>query len=188
MRPKRLFSLLVAGVALVGTLGVAAGTAQAADPYPPTSCPTISLTATTVAAGGSLTVTACGYTDGSQVSIDVFSTPVHIATLTAAGANGSVSADVTLPCSVEPGSHHFEVTGTDRQTGAVLKQSAAFTVTQSQACPASVVTPTENSGGSGGSLPFTGLELAAMLLAAAALIALGTTFVVLTRRRRQAAA
>jgi len=125
----------------------------------------IELSTDTVVQGGSLELIARGFGAGEQVTIDLHSDPIQLATATADGS-GSFRLQVTVPVTVGPGDHTIVVTGVDSG----LSAEAALTVTAAAA------------GGDGG-LPGTGgiVPVALVVLLLALLIAGG---VLVIRRRR----
>jgi hypothetical protein len=97
-----------------------------ASPEPtdePGDGPALSLGASTVAAGGTVTVSAAGLEPGGLVTIELRSTPVTLARV-AADATGALRATVTIPASTSPGQHRIVVTDPSGATA-----SAPITVT-----------------------------------------------------------
>jgi hypothetical protein len=80
------------------------------DPPVGPPAPTAALSASTVPAGGTITVTGAGFLPGEQVQVILHSTPVVLATVTA-DTDGSVSTPVTIPADIEPGPHTIELMG-----------------------------------------------------------------------------
>jgi hypothetical protein len=106
-----------------GTGGKKSGGTPAADPAPtaaPATEPTIPETPGTgdpavvdkemYRAGGSVTVTASGYTPGEQVQLVLYSEPVLIGNFSADAA-GAVSIAFTLPEDLRPGTHTVRLAG-----------------------------------------------------------------------------
>jgi LPXTG-motif cell wall-anchored protein len=119
--------------------------------------------------GDSVTVSGCGFKSGSSVSIDLLSTPVHLATVTA-DANGGINATVTIPKTTPSGQHTLEATGVD-PAGKPLVLSASITI------------------GGSGALAKTGTSATAPLTAAGVgLVLIGGVAVMAARRRRAARA
>jgi len=135
----------------------------------PTAAPTASsstprLSVSTVAAGGTVGVTAEGLTPGGEVAVELHSTPVLLAVLRADAA-GAIDTVVTVPASTPVGTHTVVVV--DRTTGAT--QSAPIRVTAA-----------------GGRLAVTGpATTGALLLVSVLLIGAGVTAVTAHRRRRE---
>ena len=119
----------------------------------------------TVSTGGTTTITSSGWGANVQVTLVLNSDPVNLGTF-AANGSGVVTAVVTIPASVDAGSHSLVLTGTD-PSGAPRTVTATLTVTSP----------------SSGSLPRTGAALAALLGVAGILIAAG---MVLSKARRRA--
>ncbi|MEU9241332.1 hypothetical protein [Streptomyces sp. NPDC048385] len=98
-------AVLVA-VPLVGAQPARAETAQ---PYPPPP-PTLTLSATTVPAGGRLGFRGTGFFPGQRVEADLRSHVVVLGVFRA-NANGVVTGRVTIPRRTRPGFHTFELVG-----------------------------------------------------------------------------
>ncbi|MFI6806237.1 LPXTG cell wall anchor domain-containing protein [Streptomyces luteogriseus] len=90
------------------------------QPYPPDP-PTLTLTATTVAAGDDLGFTGTGFIPTEGVSAFLFSKPVKLGRFTA-DANGTVKGTVTIPKWTHPGKHYFRLKGvkSNRSLGAKI--------------------------------------------------------------------
>jgi hypothetical protein len=131
----------------------------------------ITLSATSVVPGQSITVTGRGFGEGERVDLTLFSEPVLLATV-GADESGRFTATVRIPLSTPAGEHTVRAAGSE--SGSVAE--AALTV---QAVPAA---PGAAAPGAGGSLSQTGSgALYAGLGALALLIAGGAVF--LLRRR-----
>lgn len=76
---------------------------------------TVSLSAATVAAGGSLRVSGTGFESGERVVIELRSTPTVLATVTA-DASGNLSTQVTIPASTAAGSHRIVLIAASGET------------------------------------------------------------------------
>lgn len=158
--------LALAGLVLVGP----ASPAQASgfQAYPPTICPTVSVSTTKPAVGETITVTGQNFDPNKSVTVLMHSKTYVLATVKT-DAEGAFSANVKMPAGLT-GSHLITVKGA--QSG----------------CPADPVriliggTPISSpaKGPNGGPPAFTGVDVLGLLLAAAALIGLG---VLLNRRR-----
>lgn len=117
------------------------------------------------APGGSCTVTGTGFKPDSSVAVQILSTPVHLASVTA-DANGLATATVTIPASFASGSAHtIQLVGLD-STGAEYAVSIPVTL-----------------GSTGTALPKTGTNLGYLWFGVMALV-LGVLLVVVARRRR----
>jgi hypothetical protein len=78
-------------------------------PYPPRPG-TLTLSATTVRAGGSVSFTATGFRPSQQVAVVLQSFPVVLGHFRADGT-GTVTGTVTIPRHTRPGGHLFRVVG-----------------------------------------------------------------------------
>lgn len=78
---------------------------------------TIPVVAAVTTGPSSVTVTGSGFPPGTNVVVDIQSTPLVLGTLTA-GANGAFSAQFDIPCSVGAGSHTVTARATTGQTAA----------------------------------------------------------------------
>lgn len=90
---------------------------------PGTGAPKIVLGANTVVAGGSLKISGSGFPAGSELEIELRSTPARLGTVTASAA-GEFTTTVTIPASVDAGPHTVRVTLPDG-----TRVQAAVTVT-----------------------------------------------------------
>lgn len=123
--------------------------------------------------GGEFVVSGGGLTPGSDVTIELHSTPVLLGTVTA-DASGAFSLRVpALPAGVAFGAHRIVATATS-PGGVVRVAEVAVTVPR----PATAVQPA--------ALPATGTDSAGPLAAALLLLAAGGALVVLHGRRRRA--
>jgi len=125
---------------------------------------TIALDKSTVAAGGSVTITGEGFEAGDELTIELRSTPVELGTV-AVSADGTFSITVLIPKSTSAGAHTLAVIQSD---GA--EATAALTVTTAGA-------------GGGDGLAVTGADSMPYVLFAVLLLAAGLGLVVLRRRR-----
>lgn len=128
--------------------------------------PTATLSASTVAPGGTLTVEGTGFTPGEPVVATLHSTPIELGTVTA-DADGVATLAFTVPADLEPGDHRVELVG--QRSGVVV--SVAFEVL-------GVDAP--------GALPATGRMTDTQAGTGVGLLVLGATLVALARRRRAA--
>ena len=122
-------SALVGGFLFVGSVLVSSGTAGAAC-YPPgsTSCVgSLSSNSSTVAPGGTVTITGKGFAAGAKVSINV----CNIETLsTTANSSGDISLPVTFPSSAPAGACTITATG-EGANGKTLTVTTTVTVSSS---------------------------------------------------------
>ncbi len=159
----RLVAGVVAVVAVGVVVGVVAGPAVA-DPY---GSGAASVSVSDPAPGSSVTVSGSGFRPDSSVTVQILSTPVFLATVTA-DANGVATAQVRIPAGFAVGTaHHLELVG-------VASSGAARTVS----VPVTLGPP----GTAGTALPRTGMTWTALGLGAAAVV-LGVLLVVMRRRR-----
>lgn len=144
--------------------------------YPPVQCsaPTLFVSSTTVTPGETITISGCGYGPGQTVTITLHSSPVVLAVVTV-GSNGRFSTQVTIPLDTSFGHHYLEASGTS------AGQTASIAVVVK---PAPAAAHSSSSGG----LPFTGADIAGMVLAGLILVSGGTMLLVAARRRRTASA
>lgn len=177
MRAK-LIALLM-GLATIVCLGVGASTAAAVPaaapaattPYPPPSCPLLSVSTTNPFPGQTITVAGSNFTPSVAVTIEL-DTNVALAHTNADGS-GSFSVNVTLPSDLV-GNHTISAVGTN--LGNCPVDPIQITV-QAGAGP--------SSSSSGGGLASTGVNVLVGLVIALGLVAAG---VIATRtgRRRSA--
>lgn len=177
MRPTKPAAALVGLIIAVFSVLISLTTSAQAAPtatscvggYPPSQC-TVALSASTVTPGGTLSFSASGYTPGETAQGTVFSTPIVVGKWTA-NSSGVVSGSFTVPTSLSPGTHTFQLAGL---TSGVIK-SAQFTV----------VAGSSSSSTSGkSSLPFTGANVMPLVGAGAALVLGGGAAVAVARRRK----
>lgn len=91
--------------------------------------PTLTLSASTVAAGGSVTVVAAGFAADEEVTAWLHSTPVQL-WAGRTDADGAVSQTVTIAADTEAGAHRVELRGAS--TGSLF---ADLTVTRAEGAP-----------------------------------------------------
>jgi hypothetical protein len=157
--------LALAGLVLVGP--VAPAQASGLQAYPPTICPTISVSTTKPAVGETITVTGQNFDPNKSVTV-VMNTKTYVLATARTAADGSFSARAKLPAGVS-GSHAISVKGAQSDCPADPVQILIGGTVSSPA-----------SGPNGGPPAFTGVDILGLLLAAAALVGLG---VLLNRRR-----
>ena len=129
----------------------------------------LTISPTSVHAGGSLTIDASGWQGSSSVTITLHSDPVVLGTVSA-DASGNVHATVTVPAATAPGAHTIVATGTGA-SGSPQEASTGVTVMAA-------------SSGGGGSLPRTGAAIGALTLVGLGLFGGGA---LLSRARKRAA-
>jgi hypothetical protein len=126
--------------------------------------PSGTVSASSVVAGGQLTVDAIGFTPGETVGATLHSTPIDLGTVVA-DDEGAVSLTFTVPADLEPGEHRVDLVG--QTSGTTV--SVGFEVL---AAPVSGPAP----------LPVTGASTGAQAGLGVGLIALGALCVGLGRR------
>jgi len=149
-----------------------ASTTTTAAPTTPTTNPGGSVSPSSVAPGGIITVQTDGWKSGSSVSAILHSDPVALGTLTADGS-GLASARFSIPANVATGSHSVVLTGTD-------PSDAPRIVT----IPVTVATG--GTGIAGQALAFTGAHARDLTSVALLLIAVGLFVLGQVARRRGA--
>jgi LPXTG-motif cell wall-anchored protein len=174
-----------------------AGSTTLADGFTYAEAPEVHLGAGTALWGSTLEVDGEGFAPGSDVSLTLHSTPVHLATVTA-GDDGRFTTTVTIP-DVEAGLHHLLLDGVDPLGQPVSVQttitvtapfeSGGWTSTNATAAdPATAgaapqVATAEPAVAADVALPKTGTDPAGPLTAGLALVIVGSGICV-TRRRR----
>jgi hypothetical protein len=151
---------------------------EATEPPAPTA-PTATLSATSVAAGGTITVSASGFTPFEQVEVWMHSTPTFLQTVRADAA-GAVSATVTIPATAPAGQHRLELRGI---TSGLSVFSSTFSVTGGSTVRTVTARRTATATRSG-TLVKTGTDLRAGRIGLVLLLA-GATLVVTSERRRR---
>lgn len=133
----------------------------------------LTLSPSTVLAGGQVTVSGTGFAPASPVQLTIDPDPAHLATVTTDGA-GAFSAEVTIPASLS-GEYTIVATGTD-SVGSVLALSAVLSVTTSGVPPTST---------SPSSTSRSGSDPMVLAIAGAGIVVMtGLVLLVATRRRR----
>jgi len=146
-------------------LALPAAAALAQQDYPP-DAGGLSLGSTVIAPGETLLVEGHGFCPGRPVELTLEGPGVrrHLAS-PVADPSGSFSVRVRIPADTEPGSYTIVASGLspDCRTPKVLSASIVVSAAGAGVAPAAT-------GGGGGALPFTGLQLGLMVVAALALI------------------
>ncbi|MEY2425214.1 MAG: hypothetical protein QOI61_786 [Actinomycetota bacterium] len=145
---------------------------------------TVTLSASSVPEGGTMTASGGGFRAGEKVNVVVSSDPVTVGTPTA-DDSGLVSQSFTLPASVTAGQHTVTLTGQD--SGVTI--SSPFTVTAQQAGTTTTSTTVAPTGTTTTTQPSTviaraGQGTTAQAQFGGALLAAGLGLVLATRRRR----
>jgi hypothetical protein len=162
-----MIALAVAGLWLV-LAGPASG--SSAVGYPPTTCPTVSISTENPLPGGTMTVSGKNFAPNAAITLELHSKATVLATDTTS-ATGSFSTEVTLPEGVV-GRHLIVVVGGD--TDATGCPVDPFQVLQIQDIAAS--RSSGGGSGSGGGTAFTGVDILGLLAGAAVLIGAGVLF------------
>ena len=187
MTKRRITRLIVgpavAGVAMFGVAPLVLASTASASPavaqYGPVSAATLFVSSTTVAPGGTVTVSGTGFDANSTVTLTLDGVVIGTATTNAAGA---FSTTVTIPSGLAAG--YYTIIATDS-----LGRTSSITIyvtgasTTAVAAP-SAAAPSSTSSSSSG-LAFTGTDAAATAGAGAGAIALGGLLVLGSRRRRR---
>jgi LPXTG-motif cell wall-anchored protein len=156
-------------VAVVATLTALGAPRAEAQPYPPGGF-FIAFSVTTVVPGQTITISGSMTPGATSITFVFASTPTNLGSVTPA-ADGTFSADVTIPTDATAGSH--TITATD-STG--LEITGALTVVSSAGAGA---------GAGAGGLPRTGDQTSIPLTRLAALlVAAGGAALFVARRRR----
>ncbi|WP_223626351.1 endonuclease/exonuclease/phosphatase family protein [Microbacterium sp. EST19A] len=143
---------------------------------------TIGLGATTVLAGGELTITGTDFAADAELRVELRSTPVTLGTATTDGS-GAFRLAATIPAGTAPGAHSIVVIDP-----AGAETSAAITVTAAPGGGQPGGQPgggaTAPGAGSGDALANTGADSTPFLLGSVLLLVAGSALVMLRRRRR----
>ena len=167
--------LITASFLTVAYVAMGATAASAVPPgYSLNPSVNVAVSSSTVAPGGSLTVTGTGWLPASSVSVWIESTPVLLKSGVAVDSNSEFTTSVIVPADIEPGPHTIFSTGTTTTGEVGAAASASITVTGS--------TPD----GSGENLAATGSNIIPIAALGGALVATGLGTVVLVRRRSRA--
>ena len=179
--------LAVTALSLVGLFWASPAFAYGPNTNPSglTGGPVIGANPSIVTPGASLTITGSNYQPGETVTLVLFSSPVTVGTSGPTDASGSFSIGVTVPPDTALGGH--TIVGTGNSIG----DSASTAITVVSTSTSAAVSGTGGAAGaptipgaSGGSLAFTGSDIAATAGVGAIAIALGGMLVLAGRRRR----
>jgi hypothetical protein len=168
---------VVVGLAVTGVAATILGWASPASAtaaYGPVVCSeSASISPSTVAPGGSFTLSLTGGCANDTFTVVLHSSPVTLGTITT-NASGSGSAGFSVPANTAGGDH--TVTAADASGNsasvAIVITAAATAVTAAPAAAAKHP------------LPFTGAQIAGLVAAGAVAIGLGGLLVLVTRRRK----
>ena len=167
--------LITASFLTVAYVAMGATAASAVPPgYSLNPSVNVAVSSSTVAPGGSLTVTGTGWLPASSVSVWIESTPVLLKSGVAVDSNSEFTTSVIVPADIEPGPHTIFSTGTTTTGEVGAAASASITVTGS------------TTDGSGDNLADTGSNILPIGALGGVLLATGIGTVVLFRRRSRA--
>lgn len=138
-------------------------TVDTTENLPGATTPTVTCVEATVTAGGTVRLCGEGFMPGEQVQAFVHSEPIQIG-ITTADAAGKVADTFTVPATLSPGVHRFELRGV---TSGLSLMSAEVTVF-------------------GGELPRTGSEPRVLIGLGLIALAAGVVLTASTTRRREA--
>jgi hypothetical protein len=155
-----------------------AAPAASAVAYPPTTCPTLSVSTTTPLAGGTVTVSGSNFAANAHVTLELHTTVYVLAHVTASAA-GAFTATVTLPAGVV-GSHQIVATGGGSVPGCPAEPSQVLNIQASGTGAGS-----GGGGGAGGGTAFTGVDILLLVAVAAALVGVGFAVNSSGKRRRR---
>ena len=92
----------------------------------------ISVSSSVVHAGATTHVVATGYKPGTQLKIQIHSTPIDLETITVP-ASGTVSVDVAIPTNLPSGDHNLVFNGIDSSTAVATTEQFPISVILNQA-------------------------------------------------------
>ncbi|QTX05598.1 ExeM/NucH family extracellular endonuclease [Agromyces archimandritae] len=169
--------LLEVQVAPTGSRAALPITLAPADP----AAPTISIDVDSVKPGEPITISGAGFAPGTEVGVELHSTPVALGTATAA-ADGTLSLTATVPLDVAAGTHtvYAFVDGIAVASATLVVEALAPVDPTDPAGPAG---PGTAGTGSGAGLASTGVELGWAAFVALLALGFGTAF---AARRRPA--
>lgn len=127
-------------------------------------------------AGGAITISGTGFAPGAGYTLELRSTPVTVATVTA-DQNGAFTAAAMIPAGVEPGAHTLAAMRDGRDVATLQLQIRAV--------DGGAIGPGGSGGGLSGSLPATGSDVAPIVMTALAAGLLLVIGVALWARRRR---
>ncbi len=148
--------------------------------YPPTTCPTLSVSTTTPLAGATITVTGSNFTAGAHITLELHTTTYVLAHVTAS-ASGAFTASVTMPAGVT-GAHDIVATGGASVPGCPASPIQAINLQARR--PGHWCRGWRRRGGGGGTA-FTGVDVLLLLAVAGGLVAVGVAFNSGGKRRRR---
>ena len=167
---KKLASVSISALMIALLVGLVAAPASAQQ-YPPNR-PTCGVSDTTISPGDQVTVSGNDWQPGSTVTLTLQPEGISLGSASV-GQNGTFSAVVTIPDSVQPGTHRIVCSGIDRRGDPVILATTVQIL-------GGVV-------GGGGGAAFTGtvLNVPLWMVLIAALFAAGVVMVAIGRRRRR---
>ncbi|WP_217177061.1 FN3 domain-containing metallophosphoesterase family protein [Streptomyces sp. AC495_CC817] len=135
---------------------------------------TVELGATSVVAGGTVSVSGAGFAAGAEITLELHSDPVRLGTVTA-DETGAFRRTVAIPASTPAGAHTLV---------AILPDGSEVRTALTVTAAATGGTPGSGSGSTDGDLATTGADSTPYVIAAGVLLVLGLGLVVLRRRRQ----
>jgi hypothetical protein len=138
----------------------------------------VSLTSSTVTAGGTVGGTASGFGPESEAMVFIKSDPVLLGTVTVS-TQGVAAFNLAVPTSITPGQHTIEVRGVDAGGNAVVA-TAPVTVLAQVATP----TPLTSPGATTNGLPNNGMNAARQTSYGLLLVAIGLLLLAFVTARR----
>lgn len=140
--------------------------------------PVVTLSADHVRAGTVITVRTSGLTPGASYSAWLHSTPTELAHTNAA-ADGTMTTDVRIPPTTEPGAHRIVIANA---TGDLASAPLTVDATEPRGAASGAGSPGSTTGTLPSTLASTGADLAATALAALSALVLGAAVLVLGGR------
>jgi len=163
----------------------------ASAPLVPSSAPTSAPTTLTttdgvlseVRAGQQITVLGKGFLPYSSVTMIIYSSPVVLGTAVT-DASGGFTKLVTIPTDLEVGSHNLVASGVDQAGATHLIRMPVTLATASSGGSGSSGSGSSGTGSAGGTLPFTGVQVARLAVWAGLITGAGLMLIATGRRRR----
>lgn len=156
-------------------------TVDTTEALPEATTPTVTCVDATVTAGETVRLCGEGFLPGEQVQAFVHSDPILLG-VTTADAEGNVDAHFTVPITLTPGIHRFELRGV---TSGLSLMSGQVQVVAAGADGTGTTTP-DTTGMPGESLARTGTEARTLIGLGLVALAAGITITAATTRRREA--
>jgi hypothetical protein len=176
----------ILGVSLSAALLVLAGPAVTALAYPPTICPTLSVSTTNPLPGQTIAVTGTNFEPQASVKLELRS-PVRVLKTVKSDGSGSFATSVKLPAGVT-GKHTLVAVGGGSTGGAGcgIDPFQTLNIQNNGGGNSSASTGTSTGTNGGGGTAFTGLDVLALIAAAVVLVGAGVMLNVSGKRRKYA--